>query len=204
MPRYRRVKPGELPIVTVDLAKALIGCVLVRDCPDGRSAGRIVETEAYVRDDPASHAYRGPSRRNASMFLDPFRAYVYTIYGTALCLNVTSESAGEGAAVLLRALEPLEGLALMELRRGPTRVRDLARGPGRLCEAFAVGTEFDGADLRRGPEHWLAWPAGPRNSQPGRRVGRSARIGISKAADRLLRFYERGNPFVSGPKGLSP
>lgn len=138
------------------------------------------------------------------MFLRPFHAYVYKIYGTSFCLNVTSEGAGEGAAVLLRALEPLEGLALMEQRRGTTRVRDLARGPGRLCEALDVGTDFDGADLLRGADLWLAWPAGRRNSEPGRRVGSSTRIGIGKAADRLLRFYEAGNPFVSGLKGLSP
>lgn len=201
MPRYRRIRPGELPVDTVDLAQALIGCVLVRDCPDGRSAGRIVETEAYVRDDPASHAYRGPSRRNASMFLDPFHAYVYKIYGTSFCVNVTSETAGHGAAVLLRAIEPLEGLGVMEQRRGTTRMRDLARGPGRLCQALDIGLEFDGSDLLTGKSLWLAYPAGQRVPA---RVGTSKRIGITKAAEQLLRFYERGNPFVSGPKGLSP
>ncbi|HET9097667.1 MAG TPA: DNA-3-methyladenine glycosylase [Candidatus Baltobacteraceae bacterium] len=201
MPRYRRIRPGELPVDTVDLAQALIGCVLVRDCPDGRSAGRIVETEAYVRDDPASHAYRGPSRRNASMFLDPFHAYVYKIYGTSFCVNVTSGPAGEGAAVLLRAIEPLEGLRMMEERRGTTRMRDLARGPGRLCQALDIGTEFDGSDLLRGKSLWLAYPAAQRGPAG---IGASRRIGITKAAERLLRFYEPGNPFVSGPKGLSP
>ncbi len=197
MPRYRRLSADELPAATIDLAKALIGCVLVRDCPDGRSAGRIVETEAYVRDDPASHAYRGETARNASMFLEPFRAYVYKIYGTSFCVNVTSETAGEGAAVLVRALEPLEGLALMEARRGTTRVRDLARGPGRLCQALDVDSELDGIDLLRDKRLWLA--AGARQA-----LGTSRRIGITKAAERLLRFYERGNPFVSGPKALSP
>lgn len=206
MPRYRRIRPGELPVDTVDLAQALIGCVLVRDCPDGRSAGRIVETEAYVRGDPASHAYRGPSARNASMFLGPFHAYVYKIYGTSLCVNVTSEVAGEGAAVLIRALEPLEGLALMEQRRGTTRMRDLARGPGRLCQALDVGLALDGIDLLRDERLWLAAPpvTPSEPSRGGRRLGKSRRIGISKAAERLLRFYERGNPFVSGPKALSP
>jgi DNA-3-methyladenine glycosylase len=201
VPRYRRLGADELPAATIDLAQALIGCVLVRDCPDGRTAGRIVETEAYVRDDPASHAYRGPSRRNASMFLDPFHAYVYKIYGTSFCVNVTTEAEGEGAAVLLRALEPLEGLGLMEERRRTTRVRDLARGPGRLCEALAVDLELDGIDLLQDKRLWLA--------RYGRgaselRVGKSRRIGITKAAERVLRFYERGNPFVSGPRALSP
>ncbi|HKU67624.1 MAG TPA: DNA-3-methyladenine glycosylase [Candidatus Baltobacteraceae bacterium] len=202
MPRYRRLAADELPPATIDLAKALIGCVLVRDCPDGRSAGRIVETEAYVRDDPASHAYRGETRRNASMFLEPFRAYVYKIYGTSFCVNVTSETPGEGAAVLVRALEPLEGLGLMERRRGTTRVRDLARGPGRLCQALDVDLALDGIDLLRDERLWLAAPHG---AAAGRlAVGKSRRIGVTKAAERLLRFYERANPFVSGPKALSP
>ncbi len=173
--------------------------MLVRDCPDGRTAGRIVETEAYVLDDPASHAYRGPSKRNASMFLGPFHAYIYKIYGTSLCVNVTSETKGEGAAVLIRALEPLEGLGYMEARRGTTRVRDLARGPGRLCQALAIEMDLDGVDLLCDEQLWLA--AVPPS---GARIGKSRRIGITKAAERLLRFYEKGNPFVSGPKSLSP
>ena len=201
MPRYRRLKADDLPAATIDLAQALIGCVLVRDCPDGRTAGRIVETEAYVRDDPASHAYRGPSVRNASMFLEPFHAYVYKIYGTSFCVNVTSETAGEGAAVLVRALEPLEGLAVMETRRGTTRMRDLARGPGRLCQALNIDVALDGIDLLGDKRLWLAAPQG---SAQAARVGKSRRIGITKAAERLLRFYEKGNPFVSGPKALSP
>jgi len=133
------------------------------------------------------------------MFLDPYHAYVYKIYGTSFCVNVTSETAGEGAAVLVRALEPLEGLALMEQRRGTTRVRDLARGPGRLCQALAIDLGLDGVSLVRDERLWLAAPVG---TVP--KIGTSKRIGITKAAERLLRFYERGNPFVSGPKALSP
>ena len=173
--------------------------MLVRDCPDGRTAGRIVETEAYVLDDPASHAYRGRSMRNASMFLPPFHAYVYKIYGTSFCVNVTSESEGEGAAVLIRAIEPLEGLDLMEARRDTTRVRDLARGPGRLCQALSIDRALDGVNLLAARSLWLA-----ANPASGTRAGKSRRIGITKAAHRLLRFYEKGNPFVSGPKSLSP
>jgi DNA-3-methyladenine glycosylase len=203
VPRYRRLVADDLPAATIDLAKALIGCVLVRDCPDGRSAGRIVETEAYVRNDPASHAFRGLTRRNASMFLEPFHAYVYKIYGTSFCVNVTSETAGEGAAVLLRALEPLEGLGLMERRRGTTRLRDLARGPGRLCQALDVDLSLDGVDLLGDERLWLG--AAVRTPRAERLlVGKSRRIGITNAAERFLRFYERGNPFVSGPKALSP
>jgi DNA-3-methyladenine glycosylase len=199
VPRYRRIRSAELPLETVELAKALLGVVLVRDCPQGRTAGRVVETEAYVLGDPASHAYRGPSKRNASMFLPPFHAYVYKIYGTSFCVNVTSEGVGQGAAVLLRALEPLEGIGLMEQRRGTTRVRDLCRGPGRLCHAFDIDQALDGVPLLKKGCLWLA------AIQPGARsIGSSTRIGITPARDRVLRFYERGNPFVSGPKALSP
>jgi len=195
---HRRLRIGELPAETLALARALIGCVLVRDCPDGRTAGRIVETEAYLFDDPASHSYRGQSARNASMFLDPFHAYVYIIYGTSFCVNVTSEERGHGAAVLIRALEPLEGLELMEARRKTAAIRDLARGPGRLCQAMAIDRRLDGIHLLKSRELWLARPSGPV------RVGRSRRIGITKAAERPLRFFERGNRFVSGPRALSP
>jgi DNA-3-methyladenine glycosylase len=199
VPRYRRIGSDELPSRTIELAKALLGVVLVRDCPEGRTAGRIVETEAYVIGDPASHAYRGQSKRNVSMFLAPFHAYIYKIYGTSFCVNVTSEGSGQGAAVLLRALEPLEGVELMEQRRGTTRLRDLCRGPGRLCHALGIDRTLDGIFLLDKGALWLG------GAQPGaRRIGSSTRIGISAAADRVLRFYERGNPFVSGPKALSP
>jgi len=196
--RWRRLRADELPAGTIDLAKALIGCVLVRNTPEGRSAARIVETEAYVVGDPASHAYRGKSRRNASMFLAAHRAYVYKIYGTSFCVNVTSERANEGAAVLVRALEPLAGLDLMERRRRTTRAIGLCRGPGRLCQALAIDGALDGVDLLRGRELWLAAP-----SADLRPLGSSRRIGITKASRRRLRFFERGNPFVSGPKHLS-
>ncbi len=136
------------------------------------------------------------------MFLGPFHAYVYKIYGTSFCVNVTSETAGEGAAVLVRALEPLEGLALMEQRRGTTRVRDLARGPGRLCQALDIDLELDGVALLDDGRLWLAAPLSAADAAKAR-IGTSKRIGITKAAERLLRFYERANPFVSGPKWLS-
>ena len=198
MTRLRHLRAHELPAGTIDLAKALIGCVLVRESPLGRSAGRIVETEAYVVGDPASHAYRGKSRRNASMFLGPHRAYVYKIYGTSFCVNVTSERENEGGAVLVRALEPVEGLELMGERRATARAIDLCRGPGRLCQALDIDVELDGIDLLRSRKLWLA-----ASSSDPRRIGTSRRIGISKASRRRLRFFERGSPFVSGPKHLS-
>ena len=197
VPRLRRVRRRELPAGTIELAKALIGCVLVRDSREGRTAGKIVETEAYVIGDPASHAFAGKSRRNASMFLAAHRAYVYKIYGTSFCVNVTSEEEDQGAAVLVRALEPIEGLEVMGRRRGARGLLDLCRGPGRLCRALAIDASLDGADLLRGRELWLAAP------EARAPIGISRRIGISKAANRPLRFFERGNRYVSGPRHLS-
>lgn len=194
----RRLRRSELPIDTVALSRFLIGRVLIHDLPEGRVSGRIVETEAYVRDDPSSHAYRGRTTRNASMFLTHGHAYVYFIYGASYCCNVSSEEAGVGAAVLIRALEPLEGIALMERRRATRRLRDLTRGPGRLAQAFGIGREHDGLDLCCGAPLRLADPGAPTGA-----IGESARIGITRETERILRFYERNNPYVSGPKRLN-
>lgn len=198
--RFQRFAAGELPAATVDLARALIGAIVVRDTNMGRAAGRIVETEAYGIDDPASHAYGGRRTRNAAMFLSPLHAYVYLIYGTSLCFNVTSEDEGVGAAVLVRALEPIAGIDLMEARRGPgTAVRDLCRGPGRLTRALEIDRSLDGVDLIASRLLWLA-----RSTAGVARIGSSRRIGITRAAHRRLRFYERGSVFLSGPRHLSP
>jgi DNA-3-methyladenine glycosylase len=196
---FRRVGPGELPEETRALARALVGCVLVRRCRDGVAAGRIVETEAYLIGDPACHAFAGKSLRNATLFGPPHRAYIYQIYGTSFCFNVSSEADGLGAGVLVRALEPLQGFELMQRRRPEQSIRDLCRGPGRLCRALDIDRRFDGADPLVHPELWLAAPP-----QLPRRVRKSRRIGVSRAAHRLLRFYEAGSPYVSGPAGLSP
>jgi len=194
-----RLAPGSLPDDTQLLAQALLGCVLVRDSDDGLTAGRIVETEAYLSNDPACHAYRGRSERNATLFGPPHRSYVYQIYGRSFCFNVSSEADGEGAGVLVRALEPLEGLDVMRRRRGVQATRDLCRGPGRLCQALAIDRSLDGVDLFADRSLWLAASIGRRA-----RVRRSRRIGISVAAHRRLRFYEAGNPYLSGPVRLSP
>jgi DNA-3-methyladenine glycosylase len=195
--RIRRLHRRDLPVDTVQLARYLIGKTLVHDLPSARLAGRIVETEAYVVGDAAGHAFIGPTPRNRSLFLERGRAYVYFIYGSAYCLNVASESRGVGAGVLLRALEPLEGIAEMERERGTTNPRDLARGPGRLAHAMQVDLRLDGVDLCADRSLWLGDLV-----QPAGRIGRSIRIGLSKEAHRKLRFYERGSPFVSGPKRL--
>jgi DNA-3-methyladenine glycosylase len=193
----RRLTRRDLPIDTTSLARFLIGKVLVRDRPEGRLAGRIVETEAYVVGDAAAHAYRGETPRNRSLFLERGHAYVYFIYGCWFALNVSGERPGVGAGVLLRALEPLEGIETMRELRGLDTDLDLARGPGRLAAAMDIDRRLDGVDLCSGGPLWLA--AGPR---PAGAIGRSVRIGITREAHRKLRFFERDNAFVSGPKRL--
>ena len=194
----RHLRRDELPRDTAKLARFLIGKILVHDHPQGRLSGRIVETEAYVVGDAAAHAFRGETPRNRSLFLERGHAYVYFIYGCWHALNVSAETKGTGAGVLLRALEPLEGIALMQARRGTERLADLARGPGRLATALDIDLRQDGIDLCGRGRLWLgvdAWAAP--------RIGRSVRIGISREVHRKLRFFERDNAFVSGPRRLS-
>ena len=189
---------ADLPVDTIALASYLLGKVLVRDLPEAVVTGRIVETEAYVVGDAAGHAYRGMTPRNRALFLERGRAYVYLAYGVSSMLNVSSEAAGIGAGVLVRALEPLEGLPIMRRNRGVERLLDLTRGPGRLAAALRIDRSLDGIDLcQRGPLR-LANGADVADA-----IGQSVRIGISQDADRLLRFYVRGSPFVSGPKALN-
>ena len=165
-----------------------------------RTAGRIVEVEAYVGpQDPASHgaARFGRTRRNAPMFGAPATAYVYRIYGVHRCFNVVTGRPGFPSAVLIRALEPLEGVEVMVERRG--RSRDLCNGPGRLAAALGIDETWNGHELSE-PPLWIA----PERSPGEIRVGASGRIGVSRAADWPLRFYEQGNPHVSrgrGPRG---
>lgn len=170
----------------------------MRELPEGVVSGRIVETEAYVVGDAAGHAYRGMTQRNRSLFLEPGHAYVYLAYGSSYMLNVSSEKPRIGAGVLIRALEPLEGIPIMKLNRGIERVRDLTRGPGRLTAALRVDLSLDGFDLCGKGHLWL----GHGDHEPGK-MGRSVRIGISRDAERLLRFFLYDNPFVSGPRSLN-
>jgi DNA-3-methyladenine glycosylase len=193
----RRLRRSELPAGTVALARFLIGKVVVHDLPAGRISGRIVETEAYPPGDPAGHHFRGPTPRIRSMYLAPGHAYIFFNYGAHFMLNVVSEPAGTPAAILIRALEPLDGIELMQRNRKTTALLDLTRGPGRLAAAFQIDRRHDGLDLCAPGALWL----GVTKHRVGTIV-KSVRIGITRAADRLLRFYERGNPFVSGPKHL--
>jgi len=189
----------ELPVDTAALARYLIGKRVVRKLPEGIVSGRVVETEAYVIDDAAGHAYRGMTPRNRSLFLERGHAYVYLAYGVSWMLNVSSETEGVGAGVLIRALEPIEGIAIMATNRATERRRDLARGPGRLAEALRIDRSLDGLDLTRKGPLWLAGD----DHEVGE-IGNSVRIGISREAERSLRFYLRASPYVSGARSLNP
>lgn len=189
---------AEVPVDTVRLARFLIGKLVVRTLADGVAGGRIVETEAYDIGDAAGHAYRGMTKRNGALFLAHGHAYVYLAYGISFMLNVSSEAPGVGAGVLIRAIEPTCGIALMQRNRGTERMRDLARGPGRLCSALEIDRRLDGIDLCQVGPLWIGT-----DGQAPDEIGQGKRIGITRAADSLLRFYVRGSRFVSGPLALN-
>ena|SRR5437868_5927556 len=193
----RPLRRSELPFDTVELARYLVGATLVREHPAGRMSGRIVETEAYLVGDAACHAFRGETPRNRSLFLERGHAYVYFTYGTHFMMNVSAGRPGIGTGVLLRAIEPLEGIDLMQARRGITKITDLARGPGRLAAAMEIDKKLDGVDLCAAGPLFLAVPIRPAGD-----VGVSTRIGITREVERKLRFYERRSAYVSGPRRL--
>jgi DNA-3-methyladenine glycosylase len=172
-----------------EVARGLLGCTFLVD----GVGGVIVETEAYSPDDPASHAYRGRTTRNAAMFGPAGRLYVYRSYGIHWCANVVCEAEGIGAAVLLRALEPTAGLERMAARRGLDDPRLLCSGPGRLTQALGVTSEHDGSALDRPPFALL-----PRAGDPD--VVAGPRVGISSATDLPWRYSVAGSAFVSRPR----
>ncbi len=176
---------------TVTVARALLGCLLVHETPEGRVVGRLVEVEAYGGPrDPASHAYRRTPRSEV-MWGPPGTAYVYLSHGIHACMNVVTEPLGRPGAVLLRALEPIDGVGLMERRRGTESVRILASGPGRLTQAMGITVTHNRADLVTGP---LYLARGDRSLGS---IATTTRIGISVATDRRWRFVVRGSPFPS-------
>jgi DNA-3-methyladenine glycosylase len=185
----------------VAVAHDLVGKVLLRATPEGLCGGRIVEVEAYLsRRDPACHASRGiKTNKNAAMYGPPGHAYVYMIH-SRWCLNAVTEPEGTPSAILIRAIEPLLGIEQMHQRRGIDIVRDLARGPGRLCQALAIDKSHNHWDLTAGQELWIAEPPAA-NGTPVR-IARSGRIGIRLAQRRLLRFFDAASPLVSGPRRL--
>lgn len=193
-----RMSRAELPADTVEMARYLVGKTLTHDRPEGRASARIVETEAYPVGDPAAHHISGLTRRNRSLFRERGHCYVYLGYGVSWLTNVSSEGDGIGGGVLPRAAEPLEGIELMRQRRGRERLTDLASGPGKLSTAMDIHRGQDGLDLCGDGSLWLG-----HGLRPTGEIGVSVRIGITKAAEKPLRFYERGSPYLSGPRKLN-
>jgi DNA-3-methyladenine glycosylase len=179
---------------TPEVARRLIGAHLLRATPAGWARCRILETEAYLQDDPACHAFKGPSLRNAPMFGPPGTSYVYYIYGSCHCLNVVTAPIGTGEAVLIRAVEPLEGLDWLLGNRPVADRRQLGNGPGKLCQALALDRTHNGLDLLQGEVLRLE----PGDEPPDIAVGR--RVGITKAADLPWRFAWAGHRGVSAPR----
>jgi DNA-3-methyladenine glycosylase len=182
----RRLRPADFAGDAPEMARTLIGAVLLVD----GVGGRIVETEAYDREDPASHSHSGPTPRNQAMFGPPGRAYVYRSYGIHWCLNFVCREEGHGAGVLIRAIEPLQGLDVMRERRGLQEVKLLCSGPGKLGQALGIVHGFNGHRLDREPFEVLA-------AEGEQEVVIGPRIGISKAADVPWRFGLAGSRFVS-------
>ncbi|HAG12170.1 MAG TPA: DNA-3-methyladenine glycosylase [Desulfotomaculum sp.] len=176
---------------TRTVARELLGHILVSNNSDGMTSGIIVETEAYLQNDPACHSAKGLTKRNRAMFGPPGCAYIYFIYGMYYCFNVVTREQGIGEAVLIRALEPLEGIELMKERRGRNKLAELCSGPGRLVQAMGIDKGWNGRDLT---ENGLFICAA---DEVGHKIVSTTRIGISEGKELPLRFYIAGNPFVS-------
>ncbi|MFN4145895.1 MAG: DNA-3-methyladenine glycosylase [Runella sp.] len=181
---------------TLSMAKALLGSILVHESPCGRMAGQIVETEAYLTDDPACHAYRRQTKRNAAMFGPAGTVYVYQIYGIHYCVNIVANQQGIGEAVLIRALAPIEGIDIMQQLRGQNiPLHGLCNGPAKLVQAMGISLKaHNGSSLMTGP---LSIYKPTNEIIPSSEIVVTTRIGISQGAELLYRFYLKNNPFVS-------
>lgn len=176
---------------TLTLSKLLLGCTLVHESPEGRTAGIIVETEGYLQGDPACHAYRKKSVRNAPMFESAGTCYVYLIYGMHYCVNISSGAKDIGEAVLIRALEPTEGIDLMQKRRKTNDLKNLCSGPAKLVKAMGITLDFNFLTLDSDEFHCLE------STNDDFSIVTTTRIGITQGADLPYRFYIEGNRFVS-------
>jgi DNA-3-methyladenine glycosylase len=181
---------------TLSVASDLLGCVIVRTTAGMVLSGKIVEVEAYRgSDDPASHSFRGKTKRNSLMFGEAGHAYLYFSYGFHWCLNLTTEVIGEPGAVLIRALEPVEGVEQMKVNRGIPQVEQLTNGPGKLTKALAIDGGLNGEDVVTSRELYVVGRDAPV------KVGTSMRVGITRGRDYPWRFFVEGNRFVSkGPR----
>ena len=175
---------------TLEVARDMLGTILVHNSPGGKTSGIVVETEAYLGDDPACHASRGKTRRNATMFGPPGRAYVYLVYGIHYCFNAVTMPPGIGEAVLVRALEPVEGVNIMKKRRGIDDIRLLCSGPARLCQAMGLDKQFDGIGLTDSCLHLRQGATPPK-------ILTTTRVGISRGQELPYRFYIAGSRWIS-------
>ena len=180
------------------VAQNLLGCELVHDSSDGLTSGMIVETECYSQDDAASHSYRGQTERTKVMFGPGGYVYVYFTYGMHYCFNVVSGPAGQGQAVLIRALKPIDGIELMQKRRNKENIHELTNGPAKLVQAMGITKADYGKPLFEGNLYIKA-----RKSKP-KQIAIGPRIGIKQAVDTPWRFWIAGNEFVSGTKNHWP
>ena len=189
----RRLRRTDFDLPAPELAKALLGRFLIREIDGARLVGRIVETEAYTRDDPASHSYRGKTERNRVMFDRPGSLYVYFTYGMHHCMNVVSGPRNGGSAVLIRAVEPLAGLETMQESRGTVEARLLCAGPARLCQAFGIGRDDNGRDLVSDDTVRIT------DGEPIAReqIVATPRIGVSRGKNRGWRWMVKDDPWVS-------
>lgn len=184
--------PGFLDGSSVDAAQRLLGCYFIRDLPQGQVVVKIVETEAYHQDDAASHSYRGETTRTKTMFGPSGHLYVYFTYGMHYCCNVVTSGAGIGAGVLIRAVEPIEGIDILRRNRANKPDVVLTNGPAKLCQAMLIDRSMDGHDLLAEPMRLVAGPP-----VPSGQIVAGRRIGISRDAHRDWRFYIKDNPYVS-------
>jgi DNA-3-methyladenine glycosylase len=179
----------------LEAAPLLLGWTIVRRTPEGELRLKIVETEAYHQDDPASHTFRGQTKRTAPMFKAGGHLYVYFTYGMHYCINIVTGNEGLGEAVLLRAAEPVAGIEIMQKNRGLTDIKQLANGPGKLAQALGISdTSLSGQPLSKNSLQLLP----PKTAITAKEIVTSPRIGIRQAADLPWRFYLKDNPYVSG------